>query len=366
MNDIKEEAYRDNREVHMSGSNKVNVVIFRREYTVSGSKPRDHIVRVADYVDGVMTDIAEQAGGISPSTLAVLSAVNIADDLFAVRDEVAAKESEKEQLEKDIAHYIQLWEEAKRNFLQHKEDSQAFADRMAGIQEKLNEKAIENDRLLKAAAEKDRKILELSAEKDRMVADVRDERDRRIEEIVSEKDARIEELTGESERRATAIAKEKDTRIAELSEELERRVTSVAEEKDARIVALSEELNGRVASVTAEKDARIAALSEELNKRVASVTEEKDARVDELTRERNQRIASITSEKDARIEELTEKVADLTAKLKTWEENHDVSPDQIIELNDKYRELEGNYFEIQMENIRLKGEIERLNSLASE
>jgi cell division protein ZapA (FtsZ GTPase activity inhibitor) len=126
----------------MSDSNRVNVTIFKREYTVSGSKPRDHIIKVADHVDNVMTDISGRAGDASMSSIAVLTAVNIADDLFVAKDSINDKEVEKEQLQKDIAHYIQLWEEAKRNFLRHKEDSQTLADQVAGVQEKLNEKAI--------------------------------------------------------------------------------------------------------------------------------------------------------------------------------------------------------------------------------
>ncbi|MDR1496223.1 MAG: cell division protein ZapA [Clostridiales Family XIII bacterium] len=306
----------------MSGANRVNVKIFKREYTVSGSKPRDRIVKVADYVDSAMTNISEQASAISLSSLAVLTAVNIADDLFAAREEIESEESEKEQLQKDIEHYIQLWEEAKRNFLQNKEDSQAFADRMTDVQEKLNEKAIENDRLLKAAAEKDKRITELEDEKAKAIAEIVEKYDRKTEDIAAAQDATIEKLTIEGERR----------------------VASVAEEKDARIEELTRERNQRVAAIAAEKDARI----------------------DELTRERNQRIASITAEKDARIEELGGQVVELSAKLKGRGDGSGVSSDKFRDLTDKYKELEGNYFEIQMENIRLKGEIERLNSIVSE
>jgi cell division protein ZapA (FtsZ GTPase activity inhibitor) len=306
----------------MSDSNRVNVTIFKREYTVSGSKPRDYIVQVADYVDSVMNDVSDSVGDMSVSSLAVLSAVNIADDLFEAREVLDAKETEKDQLQKDIAHYIQLWEEAKRNFLQNKEDSQDFADRMAGVQEKLNEKAIENDRLLKAAAEKDRRITELSDEKSKAIAEITDRKDRRIEELTEELNARVDRLT---------------------------------EERDQGI-----------ASVTAELNARIDELTKERDQGIASVTAEKDSRLDELTRERNQRIASITSEKDSRIEQLGNQVRELSAKLEQQIEMSGFSAEDVSELNDKYKELEGNYFEIQMENIRLKGEIERLNSIASE
>jgi cell division protein ZapA len=284
----------------MSDANRVSVKIFKREYTVSGSKPRDYIVKVADYVDSVMTDISEQSGSISQASLGVLSAVNIADELFTARDEIKEWGNERERLQKDIEHYTQLWEEAKRNFLQHKEDSQTFADQIAGVQEKLNEKAIENDRLLKAAAEKDRRIEELTEAKNKAVAEVTERKDRRIEKIIAEKDALIERLTAEKDSGAAADAGKDEERIGELRLEQDRRVAEVA------------------------------------------------------------------AEKDAQIKELGDQIVTLSAKLREKGEGDDVSIEKVKELGDKYKELEGHYFEVQMENIRLKGEIERLQSLVPE
>ncbi|MDR1043222.1 MAG: cell division protein ZapA [Clostridiales Family XIII bacterium] len=349
----------------MSGSNRVNVAIFNREYTVSGTKPRDYIVKVASHVDGVMTDISDSAESISISSLAVLSAVNIADDLFAARERLDAKETEKEQLQKDIAHYIQLWEEAKRNFLQHKEDSQAVADQMAGVQEKLNEKAIENDRLLKAAAEKDRRIAELSDEKSKVIAEITDKKDRRFKEVTTELNARIDKLTEERDQGIAAVAAKLNARIDELTKERDQGIASLTAELNARVKGLTKERDQGIASVTAKLNARIEELTKERDQGIASVTAEKDARLDELTRERNQRIASITAEKDSRIEQLGSQVNDLSTKLEQQIEMSGFSSEDVRELNDKYKELEGNYFEIQMENIRLKGEIERLNSISA-
>jgi predicted nuclease with TOPRIM domain len=141
--------------------------------------------------------------------------------MFSLRDEQAEKDVEKEQLKKDVAHYIQLWEEAKKNFLQYKDDAQAVMAQKDALQEKLNQRAIENDTLIKAAAEKEQRI---------------------------------------------------------------------------------EELEGRVKS--------------------------------------------------------------LTQRLKAGEEGQVVSSEQIRDLEDKYKEIEGSYFELQMENIQLKGDLERYRKLS--
>ena len=141
--------------------NKVTVKIYGQEYTISGDKPRDYIMRVADHVDGIMNDVSEAIGGGTISSIAVLAAINITGDYFSLRSGQSELDQEKEQLQKDIAHYMQLWEEAKKNFLQYKEDAQGSLDQRDRVQEKLNEKAIENDSLLRSLEEKDKRILDL-------------------------------------------------------------------------------------------------------------------------------------------------------------------------------------------------------------
>jgi cell division protein ZapA (FtsZ GTPase activity inhibitor) len=145
----------------MSETNKVTVRIYGQEYTIAGDKPRDQIVKVADHVDDVMRRISDGLGGGAMAPVAVLAAVNIADELILLKDTQSEDEQEKEQLRKDIAHYMQLWDEAKKNFLQFKEDAQQQVGQKDKLQERLNEKAIENDNLLRQATEKEKKIEEL-------------------------------------------------------------------------------------------------------------------------------------------------------------------------------------------------------------
>ena len=143
--------------------NKVTVRINGQEFIISGDKPRDYIMKVADHVDAVMKEIAEVTGSGSNSQMAILAAVNIADEYFSLQNDQSELDQEKEQLKKEIAHYMQLWEEAKKNFLQYKEDSKGSLEQRDKLQEKLNDKAIENDSLLRSLGEKDKRIEELEA-----------------------------------------------------------------------------------------------------------------------------------------------------------------------------------------------------------
>ena len=106
--------------------NKVSVKIYGQEYVISGEKNREQIVKVAAYVDNRMHEIAGAAPSCSVSDLAVLSAVNIADESFESRDEVEELKKLNVQLEKDAQHYVQLWDEAKKNFVDYKEETQGI------------------------------------------------------------------------------------------------------------------------------------------------------------------------------------------------------------------------------------------------
>ena len=65
----------------MDSKNVVSVKIFGQEYSIASDKPREYIMKVADYVDSKMNEIG---GGTyqSTSSVAVLTAINLADELF--------------------------------------------------------------------------------------------------------------------------------------------------------------------------------------------------------------------------------------------------------------------------------------------
>lgn len=128
--------------------NKVNVKIYGQEFTISGELPRDQIIQIADYVDRKMQKLKESIPSCSLSSLAVLTAVNCADEYYKTVRLVKELESKNVQLEKDSQHYVQLWEEAKKNFLQYKEDAQSAIESKNELQTLLNERTVECNQLL--------------------------------------------------------------------------------------------------------------------------------------------------------------------------------------------------------------------------
>ena len=142
-------------------SNKVTVKIYGQEYTISGEKPRDHIIKVADHVDDIMKEIGYSIQDIPTTKLAILAAVNITDEFFSLKDGYSELATEKEQLEKDKDHYVQLWEEAKKSFLQYKEDAQKALEQKDGVQSTLNDKSQELENAREEIIRKDDKISSL-------------------------------------------------------------------------------------------------------------------------------------------------------------------------------------------------------------
>lgn len=60
----------------------VTVTIFGREYTLKGDADPDYVRRVAAFVDQRMGEVAKSSAVASTAKVAILAAVNIADELL--------------------------------------------------------------------------------------------------------------------------------------------------------------------------------------------------------------------------------------------------------------------------------------------
>ena len=64
---------------------KVRVNIYGEEYSIVAETDVEYVREIADYLDRQMREIAEKLSNKSPARVAVLTALNIADELFAER-----------------------------------------------------------------------------------------------------------------------------------------------------------------------------------------------------------------------------------------------------------------------------------------
>lgn len=134
-------------------SNKVKVKIYGQEYVIAGEKTKEEIIQVAAHVDMKMQEVTEAAktAGVVPSNIAVLSAVNIASEYFQMLEEMEELKRMNIQLEKDAQHYVQLWDESKKNYMDYKEETQAIVLQKDELLNQLRQKDADIQNLMQAA-----------------------------------------------------------------------------------------------------------------------------------------------------------------------------------------------------------------------
>ncbi len=133
----------------MENNNKVKVKIFGQEYVIAGDQSKEEIIQVSAHVDMRMQEITEaaKAAGATTSNIAVLSAVNIASEYFQALEEIEELKRMNIQLEKDAQHYVQLWDESKKNYMDYKEETQAIVLQKDELLNQIKQKEAENQQL---------------------------------------------------------------------------------------------------------------------------------------------------------------------------------------------------------------------------
>ena len=119
--------------------NRVKVRIYGQDYIISGERDEEIIRQIASYVDGRIREVSKYFSGNVQGSLAILAAVNITDELFETREKIAALTEAKDQVEKDAQHYLKMWDEAKKSFMQYKEEAANAAAERQKCEEKYRQ-----------------------------------------------------------------------------------------------------------------------------------------------------------------------------------------------------------------------------------
>lgn len=85
--------------------NTISVNIFGVEYKIVGDMDPEHYEKLARYVDEKMWEISEGSNIVSSTKVAVLTALNIANELFLERD---AKSGDMETVEEKTTRLISI------------------------------------------------------------------------------------------------------------------------------------------------------------------------------------------------------------------------------------------------------------------
>ena len=126
--------------------NRADVIICGTNYVLSSEKSEERIKEIAKYVDDELR-ATSRALNVNPNyKAAVLTALNITEKLMDNTDMILKLQTENYQLDNDVKHYIQLWEQTKKQVTDLKEKMSNEVDRQSQNnedQKKLQEKLVE-------------------------------------------------------------------------------------------------------------------------------------------------------------------------------------------------------------------------------
>ena len=81
---------------------KTTVRIGGKEYTVSGKDPEEYMHRVAIYVDRKMAQIEEANNNLSTTMLAVLTCLNVADELLKLQGRTEDSQQQSQEVKTKV------------------------------------------------------------------------------------------------------------------------------------------------------------------------------------------------------------------------------------------------------------------------
>ncbi len=83
-----------------------NVTIFGREYPLSSDESPEYTIRVADFVDRKMSEIASEQNLGDPTKVAIMTALDIADQLLRRQDKREIGRAKTEDALKKLSRYL--------------------------------------------------------------------------------------------------------------------------------------------------------------------------------------------------------------------------------------------------------------------
>lgn len=120
----------------MSSKNKVEVKIHGKEYTVVGTEPDEYIQKVALYVDKKMNEITMMNERLSTSMVAVLTAINVADEFFKCKQDL-------DNLRLQLQQYIEDLKRANETIKEYEKENSSLKQEVHNMQIELVKKETE-------------------------------------------------------------------------------------------------------------------------------------------------------------------------------------------------------------------------------
>lgn len=118
----------------------IDLDIFGTKMTVKIDENEEHVREVADYVDRELTEIAENNRNINRVQLMLVGCMNIADDLFAAKDQAEAYKNKLAQMKRQNDVSDGILAEEKEKTKRAEKESQDIRDQLDDMRQEIDEK----------------------------------------------------------------------------------------------------------------------------------------------------------------------------------------------------------------------------------
>lgn len=322
--------------------NIITVIIDDVEYNLKGNEDEEYLNRVAFFVDKKIRNIKSKNEKLSISSAAVLTAINIADDMFKSQEiysELLNRyrdlEEQQNSLKNENSNLKAYGEETEYKNQQLKleiEDLMNTEDRckVDEVNRELEVVKIE----LQALKEKSEKEIKALQEKN---LELENERDLLEKRLVEEKVAVEKNLIQEKEREKSKLTNIYENKIEELKTQYENKIVSIKSENEEVIGMLKDEETQNLSKVLEEKGKELKLIDdihrEQINKlkqehkeKFNSINEDHENKISEIKHRFNESQHKTQEAYLKELKELKDKIAKLnsihSSELKSLEESH--------------------------------------------
>jgi cell division protein ZapA len=142
----------------VAARNKVEVVIAGKEYTIVGTETNEYIQTVASLVDKKMSEIIDSNIKLSTSMAAVLTAVNITDELYKSKEEINVLKEELNRNRDNLAKYKDDFERMKKENIRIADDNTGLINKNSVLKIEFAKKEAELNELKNLLEEMEKEI----------------------------------------------------------------------------------------------------------------------------------------------------------------------------------------------------------------
>ena len=144
----------------MSNRNKVSVRIYHQEYTMTGNESKEYMLKVANYVDEKMTHIAEKSRKLSTSMIAVLTALNIADEYLKMQSELERVQEESQKPLEELEQTRKRLEELEEAAMEPLQELERTRNQLAATIQEFEMKEAAYKEIIQRMEEENKQILD--------------------------------------------------------------------------------------------------------------------------------------------------------------------------------------------------------------